>query len=218
MIKLKVLSYKVKKQHLMDLNEHIINPVQHSLNYLILMFKFVDEDWDNTIKRILFKSKNKHYEYVIEEIDEDGNYYIKVPNFLLKTNGFQITLIGIRDDIRITTNTIKIYIEQNDYTDEIIPPEPEVEDIITYILKELVKKQDKEEGKGLSEEDFTTILKTKLDNIEEYATHTIIDDGLDENSINPVQNKIINGALNLKADETEFDVLLTQMTEKVREL
>lgn len=56
-------------------------------------------------------------------------------------------------------------------------------------------KVDKEDGKGLSTEDFTTDLKTKLEGITDGATKVTIDSTLDSTSENPVQNKVIKAAL-----------------------
>lgn len=61
-------------------------------------------------------------------------------------------------------------------------------------------KVDKITGKGLSTNDFTTAEKTKLQGIEAEATKTIIDSALSASSTNPVQNKIINDALNGKVN------------------
>lgn len=75
---------------------------------------------------------------------------------------------------------------------------------VTYDLKaqgggidaaELNKKVDKETGKGLSTNDYTTEEKTKLANIEEGANKTIVDSELSDTSENPVQNKVIKAAL-----------------------
>lgn len=55
----------------------------------------------------------------------------------------------------------------------------------------LAGKVDKEIGKGLSSNDFTTTEKNKLSGIETGANKTIVDDALSENSTNSVQNRII---------------------------
>ena len=60
-------------------------------------------------------------------------------------------------------------------------------------------KVDKVSGKGLSTNDFTDDLKTKLDEIEAKANKIIVDNALSSTSTNPVQNKVINTALNGKA-------------------
>lgn len=59
----------------------------------------------------------------------------------------------------------------------------------------LNNKVDKETGKGLSSNDFSNEFKTKLEGIAENATRTIIDNSLSDTSTNPVQNKVINTAL-----------------------
>lgn len=73
-------------------------------------------------------------------------------------------------------------------------------------LKLLIKnalnlKVDKEDGKGLSSNDYTTEEKTKLNGIEEGATKTIIDSSLSSTSTNPVENQVINNALSNKVDK-----------------
>ena len=57
---------------------------------------------------------------------------------------------------------------------------------------------DKVSGKGLSTEDYTTAEKTKLSGIEAGANNITVDSALSSSSTNPVQNKVINSALNNK--------------------
>ena len=72
-----------------------------------------------------------------------------------------------------------------------------------YLTKKLMtligKKVDYVEGKSLSANDFTDDLKSKLDGIDSGANKTMVDSALDSSSTNPVQNKVVNAALNLKA-------------------
>ena len=56
-------------------------------------------------------------------------------------------------------------------------------------------KVDKVSGKQLSTEDFTTVLKTKLEGLYQV----IVDSALDATSENAVQNKVVKAALDLKA-------------------
>lgn len=60
-----------------------------------------------------------------------------------------------------------------------------------------VKKVD---GKGLSTNDFTNELKSKLDGVEAGANKTVVDEALSAESTNPVQNKAVQAALTGKAD------------------
>nr|DAH43913.1 MAG TPA: hypothetical protein [Caudoviricetes sp.] len=61
-------------------------------------------------------------------------------------------------------------------------------DALTTALSDKV---DKVPDKGLSTNDFTTALKTKLEGIAEGATKTIVDTELSSTSINPLQNKAV---------------------------
>lgn len=66
-------------------------------------------------------------------------------------------------------------------------------------------KVDKETGKGLSTNDYTTAEKTKLAGIETGANNTVVDSVMSSSSTNPVQNRIINTALAGKQDNLTFD-------------
>ena len=68
----------------------------------------------------------------------------------------------------------------------------------------LAGKVDKETGKGLSTNDYTTTEKNKLAGIEAQANKTVVDDALSSSSTNPVQNNIITAALNDKAPNSDF--------------
>ena len=60
-------------------------------------------------------------------------------------------------------------------------------------------KVDKVSGKGLSTNDFTDALLSKLNGIAAGANKTTVDSALSSTSTNPVQNKVINSALAGKA-------------------
>lgn len=67
---------------------------------------------------------------------------------------------------------------------------------------ELSKKVDKVSGKGLSTNDYTTAEKNKLVGIATGANKTTVDSALSSTSTNPVQNKVVNTALNGKANSS----------------
>ena len=73
------------------------------------------------------------------------------------------------------------------------------DEVKTYVGNTAVAK---ETGKGLSTNDYTTAEKNKLAGIVDGANKTIVDSALDASSENPVQNKIIKGAI----DELEQDL------------
>ena len=66
------------------------------------------------------------------------------------------------------------------------------DEVKTYVSNTAVAKED---GKGLSTNDYTTDEKTKLAGIADGANKTIVDSALDASSENPVQNKVVKGAV-----------------------
>ena len=68
----------------------------------------------------------------------------------------------------------------------------------TTIATQIGNKVDKEDGKGLSTNDYTDNEQAKLANIEDGANKTIVDSELSSTSENPIQNKVINTALGNK--------------------
>lgn len=70
----------------------------------------------------------------------------------------------------------------------------------TTVTNQLSGKVDKETGKGLSTNDYTTAEKNKLSGIEAEANKTVVDSALSSSSTNPVQNKVVNTALTGKQD------------------
>ena len=69
-----------------------------------------------------------------------------------------------------------------------------LEELWRNIISKLSKKVDKENGKGLSSNDFTTEEKEKLARLQE-TVQIDIDSALSTTSENPVQNKIISAAI-----------------------
>lgn len=68
-------------------------------------------------------------------------------------------------------------------------------------LTDLDTKVDKVTGKTLSTNDFTNVLKSKLDGIAEGANKTIVDAELSTTSTNPVQNAVITTKINTLANK-----------------
>ena len=69
-----------------------------------------------------------------------------------------------------------------------------------HIVTKLGGKVDKEDGKGLSSNDFTTEEKEKLARLQE-TVQIDIDNALNSTSENPVQNKVINSAIEARVNK-----------------
>lgn len=69
-------------------------------------------------------------------------------------------------------------------------------DLKAFIIENLGGKVDKVDGMGLSSNDFTTAEKVKLAGLDANAKEITIDTALSTTSENPVQNKVVNEAIN----------------------
>lgn len=154
-------------------------------------------------------------------LNGNGTYQLRIGNFTLGTDGLISDIVRTADVISGATNGFGD-IEFNVTTETIAGDlEPEVnvdfnEETKKYDMHfalplsngtsviengEVVKrfnadsKVDKEEGKGLSTNDFTTAEKNKLESIEDNANYTVVDTALSTTSENPVQNKVVANAV-----------------------
>lgn len=75
------------------------------------------------------------------------------------------------------------------------------------IQSQIAAKVDAEDGKGLSTNDYTTAEKTKLAGIATGATKVTVDSAMSSTSANPVQNQVVQAALD--SLETSLSVDMT---------
>lgn len=79
----------------------------------------------------------------------------------------------------------------------------------------IANKVDKVDGKGLSTNDYTTAEKNKLAGIAEGANKTIVDSAMSSTSTNPVQNKVVNAAINNLTSIVGDTPIPTQVTNAI---
>lgn len=131
--------------------------------------------------------------YAVNEMDEDAEpvlYSIAVANiadYLPPYNGL-VTSTITQEYFATVDNALEVTIQTNAGAVAL------VEDL-EALKQEVDRKQDAEQGKGLSTEDYTTTEKQKLFGVEAGANKTIVDSALSEASENPVQNKVVKSAI-----------------------
>jgi len=85
------------------------------------------------------------------------------------------------------------------------------------IYEALDTKVNKVNGKGLSTNDFTDALKSKLDDIDYNANNTIVDPQITRESVNPVTSNAIYNALDTKVDKEDgYGLFSDEEKEKLR--
>lgn len=159
------------------------------LNSLEQQFGLSSDEIAILLAKDVYDTSQVYKKEEVDELIEEGgggdlsNYYTKSEiNAILSS---YVTIDYLNTNYALKTHTHSEYVTQSDFSD----------------LSDTVdNKVDKITGKGLSEADFTSAEKTKLANIENGANKTIVDSSLSSTSSNPVQNQVINTALNGKAD------------------
>lgn len=86
-----------------------------------------------------------------------------------------------------------------------------LERLWSHIIAKLGGKVDKEEGMGLSSNDFTSEEKDKLAGIAEGATNVTVDGELDGASSNPVENRVLYDAISRLATIEYVDEMVGNM-------
>lgn len=87
-----------------------------------------------------------------------------------------------------------------------------LERLWSHIIAKLGGKVDKEEGMGLSSNDFTAEEKNKLAGIAEGATNVTVDGELNSESLNPVQNRILYATIENLASKEYVDEKISNMS------
>lgn len=109
------LTFSVEEQTLSQTSAHIV--VENSLNYLYAEFTF-SEDWDSTTKYAIVEGNDLRYKVLI-----DAQNKCKIPNDVIKHNGFNLMLVGENERryVVITTTTLRIQVFKANYDDTEVP-------------------------------------------------------------------------------------------------
>ena len=103
------LEFKIENQSLERIDDN--KAVDLSNNYLECGFSF-SEDWDDFARFVIFRCNKKSYRVAIEDTS------CFVPYDVLKADKFLITVYGVKEDVRITTNYLWIHLRKSAFVDE----------------------------------------------------------------------------------------------------
>lgn len=128
--------------------------------------------------------------------DESGNIIFQVDETGVNTTAIKVEN---QDILSIMDNKIADLVDSSPDTlntlNELAAALGDDPNFATTVAGQIGGKVDKVDGMGLSETSFTAAEKTKLSNIEDGATKTVIDGELSSTSENPVQSKAIYAKL-----------------------
>lgn len=179
-INLRVTDQKITYENM----QHIATD---SKNYIRAVFEFSSE-WDDMKKTAIFKGANGDYCVLLSDNACTVPYEALV-------SGFSVSVFGVLDNVRITTDSVYITAVQSGFVEGHVPPEPTptvyeqllgtineikaIDSEVKALVKEnaekisavgirLEDKVDRVDGKGLSSNDFTDEEKIKLARLESY--------------------------------------------------
>ena len=187
---MKTLNFEINNQIIKRLDDNIL--VNKSKNYVKCSFEFKTEDWQELPKFALFK-------------DDWGNTYrthlgtgctfeCAVPHDALRGTSFKVSVYG--GDL-VTTNELRVLLIPSGYTTRIATASPEEKDVFVEIFEELQTKIDK-----VIYED--NCIRCYAGDELLCEVQLIVDEELSGTSINPVQNRVVNEALEGKEDAFDF--------------
>lgn len=125
-----MLKFNVFNQRLIRIDKN--NPATDSVEYLEAQFIFNTDDWNGKTKSAIFTKGTSSYTVLL-----DSKGVCKVPFEVLQSNEsskllgntdkISVTLVGIYDNVRITTNELKINLNYSGYSEGQEPSEPTAE-------------------------------------------------------------------------------------------
>lgn len=125
-----MLKFNVFNQRLIRVDKN--NPATDSVEYLEAQFIFNTDDWNGKTKTAIFTKGTSSYTVLL-----DSKGVCKVPFEVLQSNEsskllgntdkISVTLVGIYDNVRITTNELKINLNYSGYSEGQEPSEPTAE-------------------------------------------------------------------------------------------
>ena len=108
------LFFNIENQKIFYANNRPI--ISDSVRYLTAQFGF-SEDWDGTAKTAIFSGKGGTYEVILT------NDACTVPYEVI-SGRFGVSVFGVRNGVRITTDTAYLCVQQSGYTPGETPSEP----------------------------------------------------------------------------------------------
>ena len=192
------MNFKIQNQQLTQIGE--TKPANHSQEYLELNIDFQTNDWNGLTKFGLFTNQNG-LKYRVALTDDK----VIVPNSCLSDEKFTFSIYGVKDDVRVTTNQLTIYLKDSGYVRDVENDIPDddptiVEEIYTAID---TKADASEMAAALDGKSDVGHTHTKSDitdfahnHDERYYTESEVDE-IVENLKNELNNRVI-----LKADKS----------------
>lgn len=115
------LEYEITNQKLERKDKNII--VNGTVKYVTCTFTFKTSDWTGADKYAIFKTECQGN--ICVPLGSTCTATVNVPGKALMSDFFRLTIFGINDDERITTNELVILLDRSGFTAEFEPADPD---------------------------------------------------------------------------------------------
>lgn len=194
------LEFRICNQSLKRTDEN--KPADLSTEYLTCKFNFLSDDWDAMGKFAIFRCGDKTYR---EAIIEDECI---VPFDALKSDKFILTLYGVNEDVRITTNYVWVTLKRSAFVDKY--------DESSYFNPDLTE----ELFDAVEQKVYTSVFNETVTGINE-SIDSLESNKLDKTTYNtdiPVIREDITELENSKLDNTTFNDTVEIINNNISEL
>lgn len=121
-------------------------PVAKSRNYLLAHFDFTTEEWQNTLRTVIFRVEGRRYTMILNDQDE-----CEVPWEVLQNGGSYVYVSCFANgESLITANEVSIFVGATGYTDESEPSRDPTPGVYAQILDKLEDMQEAIDSKTTS--------------------------------------------------------------------
>ena len=168
------LRFSIENQSLKRLDQNSI--VNKTREYVTLYFSFLTEDWENVTKHVLLQDEEgKTYQFNLGTICEGT---LTVPEVVLYGGFFKVSIFGIIDITRITTDVRTVVLTPSGYTTNISPVDEGdysidvYEDLNTKMATkaDIIHSHDMDDVNGLE-----NALDSKADSVHNHVSSDVTD-------------------------------------------
>lgn len=170
------LRFSIENQSLKRLDKNVI--VNKTREYVTLIFSFLTEDWENVNKNVILRDEDeKNYQF---NIGTNCQGTLTVPEKVLYGGFFKVSVFGIVEDTRITTDVRTVVLSPSGYTTNISPIgedeySPDVFDELNDMVStkaDIVHYHDMDEVN-----DLETALESKAEKVHLHISNDVTDFG-----------------------------------------
>ena len=115
------LRYEITNQKLERKDSNLI--VNGTVKYVECSFTFTSADWTGADKYAIFKTECQGN--ICVPLGTSNTATVNVPGKALTDDFFRVTVFGINDDERITTNELVVLLHRSGFTAEFEPADPD---------------------------------------------------------------------------------------------